>query len=158
MEQVTNIEVSPDTYERMKAELEQLTTAGREEMAERLQRARELGDLKENSEYHSAKEAQGLMEARIRHLQNTIKKAVVREAPAGAEQVAPGVIVTVKEGDETEEYLVAASNEEKMPGIRTVTTGSPLGQALLGKKVGDTVDVEAPGGKFTIEVAGLRPA
>lgn len=154
----TNIELAPDTLERMKAELEELTTTGRTEMAERLQRARELGDLKENSEYHSAKEAQGLMEARIRQLQHTIKNAVVRDGPASSDTVGPGVIVTVKEGDDTDEYLVAASNEERLPGMRTVTTGSPLGKALSGKALGETVEVEAPGGRFQVEIVGIRPA
>lgn len=148
--------VSNETLERMKQELEELTTTGRAEMGERLQRAREFGDLKENAEYHSAKDAQGLMEARIRQLQATVNNAVVRQGPADVEAAGVGVVVTVKEGDDTDEYLLAASSEEKLPGIRTVTTSSPLGSALMGKAVGDTVEVKAPAGKFTVEIVGIR--
>ncbi|MDQ4144940.1 MAG: transcription elongation factor GreA [Actinomycetota bacterium] len=157
MEQPGEIVVSPETLERMHRELEELTTKGREEMSERLLRARELGDLKENAEYHSAKDAQGLMEARIRQLQHTIKNAVVREASAATDEVASGVIVTVKDGDDVSEYLLADSMEEKATGIRTITTSSPLGSALLGKKVGEEAVVHAPAGDFSVEVIALRP-
>jgi transcription elongation factor GreA len=156
MDQPDEIVVSSETLERMKQELTELTTAGRNEMSERLLRARELGDLKENAEYHSAKDAQGLMEARIRHLQYTIKNAVVRESAAQTDTVGTGVIVTVKDGDETEEYLVAQSMEEKAQGVRTITLSSPMGRALVGKRVGQEVIVEAPGGKFSVEIVGLR--
>jgi transcription elongation factor GreA len=156
MEQPDEIVVSPQTLERMNQELAELTTSGRSEMSERLLRARELGDLKENAEYHSAKDAQGLMEARIRQLQYTIKNAVVREGAADTDIVGTGVIVAVKDGDETEEYLVAQSMEEKVPGVRTITLSSPMGRALLGKRVGEEAIVEAPGGKFSVEIVGLR--
>ena len=158
MEQQNSIELSPETFARMKAELEELTTNGRTEMATRLQRARELGDLKENSEYHSAKEAQGLMEARIRQLEHNVKNAIVRDRPADADSVVPGVIVKIKEGDDVDEYLVASTNEEKLPGLRTLTTGSPLGKAIIGRTIGDKVEIEAPGGHFTVEVLAIRSA
>jgi transcription elongation factor GreA len=157
MNEPQDIAVSPITLERMRAELEELTTAGREEMSERLLRARQLGDLKENAEYHSAKDAQGLMEARIRQLQHVINNAVVRESTLDADVVVAGVIVTVKEDDDTEDYLFVESQEEKVPGVRTVTTSSPMGSALAGRRLGDTVEVEAPGGKFSVEIVGLRP-
>lgn len=152
-----DIVVSPETLAKMKAELEELTTQGRDEMSVRLLRAREMGDLKENAEYHSAKDAQGLMEARIRQLQNIIKNAVVREGPASVDTIGPGVIVTLRDDDETSEYLVADSAEEKMDGLPTITPSSPMGKAVVGKRVGDKADVEAPGGKFAVEIVGLRP-
>lgn len=159
-EQPEQIVVSAETLERMRRELEELTTGGREAMSERLLRAREFGDIRENAEYDAAKDAQAMMEARIRRLQHMIKQAVVRDGPAEAEAVAPGVIVTICEvgQDEKEEYLLAATAEEKIPGVRTITTASPLGSALLGKRVGDSIVVEAPGGAFTVEVMALRPA
>lgn len=157
MKDAEQIIVSPQTLEKMRLELEELTGPRRDEMAERLLRARELGDLKENAEYHSAKDAQGLMEARIRHLQNTISKAVVQEV-ADAGDVSFGVIVTVDDGDDQEDYLYAHSVEEKISGARTVTPSSPMGKALAGKKVGDEVEVEAPNGSFTVKVIALRPA
>lgn len=152
-----DIQVSSESLERIKKELEELTTEGRAKMAERLQRAREFGDLKENAEYHSAKEAQGFMEARIRQLEHTVRHAVVREVPADAKEAGPGMVVIVKDGDETEEYFLTVSNEDKIPGVRTVTISSPLGSALVGKAVGDEAKVDAPGGTFTVEVVGLRP-
>jgi transcription elongation factor GreA len=154
------IVVSAETLERMRRELEELTTSGREVMSERLLRAREFGDIRENAEYDAAKDAQALMEARIRRLQHMIKQAVVRDMPAKTEEVTPGVIVTICEvgQDETEEYLLAATAEEKIPGVRTITTASPLGSALLGKRVEDSVVVEAPAGAFTVKLLGLRPA
>jgi transcription elongation factor GreA len=158
-EQPEQIVVSAETLERMRQELEELTTVGREAMSERLLRAREFGDIRENADYDAAKDAQAMMEARIRQLQHMIKHAAVREAPAEAEEVAPGVIVTICEvgQDETEEYLLAATSEEKVPGIRTITTASPLGSAILGKRVGDSIVVEAPGGAFTVKLLNLRP-
>lgn len=155
-----DIVVSHSTLERMKRELEELTTTGREETSERLQRARELGDLSENAEYHAAKEAQGMMEARIRKLKHTVANAVVREADDAIEEAAPGLIVKVldKEAGDTDEYLLAASAEEKIPGLRTVTTDSPLGKALLGKRAGDSAVVEAPAGAFPVEIVEIRPA
>lgn len=152
------ISMSPATLVRLTAELEELTTTGRDAMADRLQRARALGDLKENAEYHAAKDAQGLMEARIRQLSHLVKSANVREASTTADEVGPGVIVTVKDGDDEDDYLIAASAEEKLPGVRTVTPASPMGTALWGKKIGDKADISAPGGKFTVEITGLRPS
>jgi len=153
-----DISVSAQSLERMKKEFEELTGEGRDKMAVRLQRAREFGDLKENAEYHSAKESQGLMEARIRQLEYTIKNAVVREGPVDAGKAGPGMIVGVKDGDDVEEYFLTASSEDKIAGVRTVTTSSPLGKALEGRAIGDSVEVEAPGGAFTVEIVELRPA
>jgi transcription elongation factor GreA len=160
MSEPQDIVVSPETLERLKQELEELTTSGREDMSVRLLRARELGDLSENAEYHAAREAQGLMEARIRKLQHTIANAVVRVAAKASEEAIPGVIVKVEDKvvGETDEYLLAASTEEKIDGVRTVTTSSPLGKALLGKRKGDTALVQAPGGEFPIEILDIRPA
>jgi transcription elongation factor GreA len=152
-----DIYVSPSTLEKLKAELEQLSGPGREEMSVRLLRARELGDLKENAEYHAAKDAQGLMEARIRQLEYTIDRAVVREVSTNVDEVGPGIIVTVKDKFGTEDYLFADSMEEKMDGASTVTPTSPMGKALAGKKMGETATIEAPRGNFTVEIVGLRP-
>ena len=157
MNQPEDIFVSPQTLARMREELEQLAGPGREEMSVRLLRARELGDLKENAEYHAAKDAQGLMEARIRQLEYTIDRAVVREVSESADEVGPGLIVTVKDQYGTEDYLIADSMEEKVEGASTVTPSSPMGRALAGKKLGEKATVEAPRGSFSVEVVGLRP-
>ena len=150
--------VSPDTLARLELELKELTSDGRAAMSERLQRAREFGDIRENADYDAARDEQAMMEARIRNLQHMIKHAIVQEVPATTDLAAPGVIVSVQEaGEEVEEYLLASTAEERVAGIRTITTSSPLGSALLGKRVGEAAEVAAPGGNFSVEVVGLRP-
>jgi len=148
-----------DAYIRMRKELEELRTEGRDRTSERLLRAREHGDIRENADYDAAKNEQGLMEARIRDLEHKLKDPDIIETPNGVD-VAPGTIVTLRpldeEEPEDETYLVALSAEEKAPGFRTVTSSSPLGAALLGKRVGERVTYEAPGGTFSYEVVGLK--
>lgn len=144
-------------YDRLKAEHDHLTTTGRTEVAARLLRARELGDLSENAEYHATKDEQGLMEARIRKLAWTIKNAEITEAPQTGDVAGPGMLITVRQpGDDDEDtYLLAASPEERASGARTVTPKSPFGAALVGKRPGDSVVYEAPGGNFTYQVVKI---
>lgn len=152
------LEVNADSLERMKQELEELKTEGRREMSERLQRAREHGDIMENAEYDAAKDAQGLMEARIRRLEEMIRRAVVREAPPSSKEAVPGMVVGIREEgqDEVEEYFLAQSPEDRLPGMRTITISSPLGAAVVGRRPGDKAQVDAPGGTFSVEVVSLR--
>jgi transcription elongation factor GreA len=151
-----------DAYVRMRMELEELRTEGRTRMAERLLHAREFGDIMENAEYDAAKNEQGLMEARIRQLEQLLRDPEIIE-PGDGDEVGAGTLVTVRpveEGlteDDDETYLVAHSPEERAPGVRTVTSSSPLGSELLGKRVGDRVTYEAPGGTFTYEVVRFEP-
>jgi transcription elongation factor GreA len=151
-----------DAYNRLKGELDELKTAGRTGIAERLLHARELGDISENAEYDAAKDEQGLMEARIRKLEQMLRDPEIVEAPASADTVMAGMAVTIRpldDGDtEDEVYLLADSAEERAKGMRTITTTSPLGSALVGAKVGDEVAYEAPGGKFRYKVVEFRPA
>jgi transcription elongation factor GreA len=150
-----------EAYVRMKAELDDLTTDGREGIAERLRVAREHGDIRENAEYDAAKDAQGLMEARIRQLQDALRDPEIIEAPVSTDNVSPHMLVTVRplddEDDDEETYLLAEHGEEKAPGARTVTTTSPLGTALLGASKDQEVVVEAPGGRFRYQVVGFEP-
>jgi len=149
-----------EAYVRLRKELEELKTKGREEVAERLLRAREHGDIRENADYDAAKNQQGLMEARIRTLEHQLRDPDIIEASDG-DQVDAGMLVTLRlveeDPEETETYLVAHSPEERAAGARTVTSSSPLGAALFGKRVGDRVRYDAPGGTFTYEVMELRP-
>ena len=146
-------------FDRLQTEVDELRTSGRKQMAERLQRARELGDLSENAEYHETKNQQGMMEARIRTLEHTLKNAKIVEAPKTSDRAEAGTIVTLKplDSDDEERYLLAASKEERARDVRTVTVGSPLGQALNGKVVGDKVEYVAPGGTFSYEVTKIEP-
>jgi transcription elongation factor GreA len=150
-----------EAYLRLKGELEQLKTEGRTHIAERIKAAREHGDIRENAEYDAAKNEQGLMESRIRTLERMLRDPDIVEAPTGSDVVAPGMLVTVRplEDDEPEDevYLLAESAEEKVPGVRTITTTSPLGSALLGARFDDEVSVEAPAGVFHYLVVGFEP-
>jgi transcription elongation factor GreA len=153
--------LTPDAHERLRAELERLTGEGREQMSERLLRAREHGDIKENAEYDTAKNDQGLMEARIRELQQLLKDPDIVEGTSESDLAAPGQLVTVRpidDPDEEEEtYLLAASKEERLEGVRTVSVDSPFGKALAGKRIGERVKYQAPGGTFSYEITGLKP-
>lgn len=152
--------LTSQAYERLTEELGRLKTEGRTHMAERLQHARELGDIRENAEYDSAKNEQGLMEARIRELERLLKDPDIMEGAVETDAAAPGVLVVLRPLDEEdtdeETYLLAASKEERTPGARTVSVTSPLGKALLGTKPGDRVSYDAPGGMFSYEVVRLE--
>ena len=138
--------LTPETYARLQAELEDLTTRGRVEIAQAIESARALGDLSENGDYHAAKDTQGKMESRIRQLQALLKDAEVVEAVDTSDgTVTHGVVVTLRyEGDETTQDYFVGSIEERRGDMPVVSPSSPLGQALLGKSAGDTVDYEAP--------------
>jgi len=150
-----------DAYLRVKAELEELTTTGREQITEKIKIAREHGDLKENAEYHAAKDEQGLMESKIRKLQYMLRDPEIVEAPVGATEVGPGMLVTIRPLDEDdpdeETYLLAEHAEEKAAGARTITTTSPLGAALMGAAEGHEVAYEAPAGNFRYVVVSFAP-
>jgi len=145
------------TFERLQAELEDLTTRGRVEVARAIESARALGDLSENGDYHAAKDSQGKMEARIRQLQRTLGKAVVVEqGAASTETVAAGTVVSIRyEGDDDVERFFVGSIEEQHPELSVLSPGSPLGQALIGKGQGDVVEYEAPGGVLRVEIVQI---
>ena len=143
------------THDRLSAEHEQLTTHGRVDIARKIQAAREMGDLSENGDYHAAREEQGKMEARIRQLEALLLDAEIVEAVDGSSVMA-GVIVGIRyEGDDEIERLLVGSVEERGE-LEVLTPGSPLGQALMGNKVGDIVDFEAPGGVLKVEIVAIE--
>ena len=142
--------LTQDAFDRLKAELDQLSGEGRTEIAKRIEAAREEGDLKENGGYHAAKEEQGKMEARIRQLTQLLENAVVGAKPADDGVVEPGMVVTVDMFGDDLTFLLG-SREIADGDLEVYSEKSPLGAALNGKKVGDTATYEAPNGK-TIEV------
>jgi transcription elongation factor GreA len=151
-----------DAYRRLKAELAELTTQGRTHIAERLKAAREHGDIRENAEYDAAKNEQALMESRIRNLERMLRDPEIVEAPSESEVVSAGMLVTLRPLDdddpEDEAYLLAESAEERASGVRTITTTSPLGSAVLGARLEDEITYEAPGGAFRYRVVEFGPA
>ena len=149
--------LSRDAYDRLQAELEDLTTRGRVDIARTIETARELGDLKENADYHAARDDQGRMEARIRQLQSLVDNAVIVDGSEVSETVATGSVVSLRyEGDDdTGRYLVG-SIEERRADVAVVSPASPLGQALLGHRKGDVVSYQAPGGNLQVEIVDLE--
>jgi transcription elongation factor GreA len=150
-----------DAYRRLRAEVDELTSAGRAHIAERLKAAREHGDIRENAEYDAAKNEQALMESRIRNIEHMLRDPEISEGPQQSEVVASGMLVTLRplEDDEPEDevYLLAESAEERAPGVRTITTTSPLGTAVVGANLEDEIAYEAPGGTFRYRVVGFEP-
>ena len=152
-------ELSPAAYQRLKAELDQLTGEGRIEIANKIETARALGDLSENGDYHAAKDQQGQMEARIRQLQGILIDAVVVDTPTGDGSVGVGALVEIRfEGeDDTETYLVGHI-EERHADYEVVSPGSPLGASLLGKKPGEKTAYEVGGNSITVEIVSVGAA
>ena len=145
--------LSREAYERLQAELDDLTTRGRVELAHAIERARELGDLSENADYHAAKEDKGRMEARIRQVQALLDKAVIVDGGVASGRVETGSVVSIRyEGDDEVERYLVGSIEERHPDLAVVSPNSPLGQALLGKAAGERVAYDAPGGALTVEI------
>jgi transcription elongation factor GreA len=152
--------LSQHAYDRLQAELEDLTTRGRIEVAEKIERARALGDLSENGDYHAAKDEQGHMEGRIRQLESLLENAEIVDPPVEG-VVGPGSIVTVVyEGDDessAERYLVGHI-EERLGDLDVISPESPLGQALVGARAGEWVTYEAPNGELRVQVLKAETA
>lgn len=151
-----NTFLTPAALEKLEQELEYLTTEGRREMEERIAEARSHGDLRENADYDTAKNDQGLMESRIRKLKNLLDNAEVREVEdTGKVEVGTVATVVDEDGDEMEYFV--APQENKVGGMLLASPTSPLGSALLGASVGEEVSYEAPAGTFTVKVKSVRP-
>jgi len=150
------IPLSQDAYDRIKAEHDDLVTRGKIDIARKIEAARELGDLSENGDYHAAKEEQGKMAGRINHLANLLENGVIVET-SGATEVTPGVIVGIRyEGDDDVERYLLGSIEERVEGVEVMSPGSALGTALVGAKIGDTVEYETPtGANLKVEIVSI---
>jgi transcription elongation factor GreA len=149
--------LSQAAYDRLKAEHDELTTVGRVDIARKIEAARELGDLKENGDYHAAKDHQGQMEARIRQLAAMLENAEIVEG-AGGEAVEPGCVVELRyEGDDDTDRYLFGSVEERGVEHDIISPGSPLGEALVGRKPGDKVEFTSPtGANLRVEVVSIQ--
>lgn len=148
--------ITAEGLEALKAELHHLETIGRREMAAVILAAREEGDLKENTEYHQAKETQGLMETKILRLQERLRRAQVVEPDASSDVVVFGSKVTmvdVTTGKEQAWTIVGPTEASVADG--KLSSESPIAQALMGAKAGDTVSVQTPKGPRPIRVEKL---
>jgi transcription elongation factor GreA len=145
-------------YEKLKAELQHMDGVLMPEIAEKIAQARGEGDLKENAEYHAQREMQGQLQAKINLLRDKLSRATIYDTSnSPKDQVAFGATVTVKDlayGDEEEYSLVGAGEEDYDKGKILIT--SPMGQGLLGKKIGQVAEVQAPKGKIRFEIVAIR--
>jgi len=145
--------LTQEAYDRLQAELDDRQGPLRVEITKRIQLAREEGDLKENGGYHAAKEEQGKSEARIRVLRHLIENAKIGSPPAKAGEVAQGQVVTVRFTDGGEERFLLGSREEAAhASIDVYSPTSPLGGAVIGRKVGSEVTYKLPRGERSITV------
>ena len=146
--------VSRDGLERLRAELEEMVTRKRPEVAQRIHDAKEHGDLSENAEYEDAKNEQAFVEGRIQTLEALIKNATIIDEHHSTDHVQIGSTVRVQSDDGEESFTIVGSAEAK-PGEGRISNESPVGRALLGKKKGEKVVVRVPAGDFTYKVVAI---
>ena len=150
-----------EAYDRLQAEYADRTGPLRTEITRRIEAAREEGDLKENGGCHAAKEEQGKNEARVRQLRQLLENAEVGETPPDDGVVEPGMKVTTRFVGETDEevfLLGAREMAETTEDLQVFSPQSPLGSAIIGSKVGDTVEFDAPNGKkLKVEIVHAVP-
>ena len=140
----------------IKAELEQLTGQRRVELAARLHSAIQMGDLSENADYHQAKEDQGFLEGRIQELEYLVRNAVVIEKSANQDIVSVGSHVTIQEADDPAETYHMVGPKEADPRNGRISHESPIGRALVDRRVGDEVEVETPAGKIKFKILKIE--
>ena len=152
--------VTPEGLEKLQDELKHLTETRRREVADRIRQAREFGDLSENSEYDDAKNEQGLLERRISELQRRIRNAkVVDPAETDANFVDVGTKVTLKAaGEEKERTFQIVGANESDPSTGKLSHASPVGKAVLNRRVGETVTVSTPRGATEYEIVNVEIA
>jgi len=145
------------TFDKLSKELEHLKTVERGEIAHVIDVARELGDLKENAEYHAAKDKQGLMEARILDLTDLVGRAqVIDPSLLSHERVSFGSTVElIDQDDDAEVTYTLVGSQESNPDNGLISIGSPMARALLGKEEGDEVEIALPAGKKTFDVESV---
>ena len=150
--------LTQEAFDRLKAELDQMSGEGRTEIAKKIEAARDEGDLKENGGYHAAKEEQGKMEARIRQLTQLLENATVGAKPADDGIVEPGMVVTVDMFGDDVTFLLGSREIAGDSDLDVYSEKSPLGAAINGKKIGDKASYKAPNGKvIEVSVKGATP-
>jgi transcription elongation factor GreA len=152
------VPMTREGFAKLKAEVDKLESVEMPAITEKIAAARAEGDLKENAEYHAQREALGMLQAKINLLKTTLSRAqIIDPATLPRDQVCFGSTVVVKDvdmGDEEEYTLVGAGEEDYDKGRILVT--SPLGQGLLGKRIGEKAEIPAPKGSYELEVLAIR--
>ncbi len=151
------IELTQEGFDELKLELEDLRTVKLPAVIERVARAREHGDLSENAEYHSARDDQQLLEARIEEIETILAKAVVVQQTSNHNKVGMGSTVTMqKTGQKSKMTITIVGEFEADPAANKVSGASPLGKAVMNKKKGDTVVVQAPVGDSEYTILDIK--
>ena len=148
--------LTPEGQAKLNAELEDLKGPRREELSKRLRSAIQMGDLSENADYHKAKEDQGFLEGRIQELEAILRNSIIIEKTVSKGLVTIGSTITIQESDfEPETYhLVGAAEADPQHG--KISHESPIGRALMDKKVGDIAEAETPGGKIKFKILRIE--
>ncbi len=151
--------LTQEAYDRLKAELDHLSGEGRVEIARKIEEARQEGDLRENGGYHAAKEEQGKREARIRQLRQLLDNVQVGEAPTSADGgISPGMVVTVDLLGDEMTFLLGSREVGGDTDLDVYSEKSPLGAAILGRKVGEESSYTAPNGKeVSLKILSAKP-
>ena len=147
-------------YEKLKGEIEQLSTVKRREVADRIRIAREFGDIMENAEYDDAKNEQAMLEHRIATLEERLREArVIDTSEVSADAVSVGTRVRLRdlEAGQTVEYQIVGSAEAN-PAEKKLSNESPVGRAIMGHKKGETVEVAAPRGTLKFKIMEIKAA
>ncbi len=152
------IEMTKDGYDRLYEELKYLRSEARYTIAQRIEEARSFGDLSENAEYAAAKDEQAKMESRIQRLEYQLSKArVIDSSTLDGSHVALGTVVTIEDKNLKKEFVYSlVGSEEADPKKNKISSVSPVGQALMGKKIGDEVHVKVPNGVRKLQVIDIR--
>ena len=148
-------QVTKDGLEALKKELNELVEVKRPKMVARLANARSQGDLSENSDYQNARDELEFLDGRISELEEVIRSAVVVQSNGSKNEVVMGTIVKLKVNDQEHQFSIVGEWEAD-PAAKKISHTSPLGEALMGKKKGDKVEVEAPAGKMVYEVLTIE--
>ncbi|MCB9667471.1 MAG: transcription elongation factor GreA [Myxococcales bacterium] len=152
------IPMTPEGHSALKDELRQLVEVERPKVSKEIGVAREHGDLRENAEYHAAKDKQGLIEARVAEIEDKLSRAeVIDTSLLSGEVVRFGAIVALEESDSGKavEYRIVGPDESDIRG-GSISVSSPLARAIIGKRAGEEVEVQAPGGKRFYEITAVR--
>lgn len=155
--------LTQEAFDKLEAELAELKNVGRPEVTARIQAAREEGDLSENGGYHAAREEQGQMESRVLQLEHLLRTAQVGEPEGAEDEVIPGKVITVAFNGDPDDLETFVLGSREILGTddsieQAVSPQSPLGAAVVGKKVGDEVSYDAPNGKtIHVTITAARP-
>jgi transcription elongation factor GreA len=150
--------LTPEGYDKLRADLEEMKTTGRAEVARAIAEAREKGDLSENAEYDAAKDAQGILEMRINDLEKTLATARVLDASTldnSEVRVLSRVTIRNKKTKKDITYQLVSESEADLKA-RKISVGSPIGQGLLGKKVGEFAKIQTPGGSIEFQIIEIN--